>query len=218
MGDVCTQLCKVGAVSSEGEVERVEIVSVCRFNFKVAFKVAGTRRDKPLELDWRKGRWKCFIFLSIHIKLLKLHYLYSNAFLFTFMHNLSLRVIFQGSCKVSMQYIHILLFLGEERSASKGLDSRRIFMGERFPLLDRWHQAKWRAGQWGGTLKLSEPQEENWTGNAMRTDEEMWVVVYLISYLSHLDTGGVGMEKQLENVVRLTCWTGISSACWLACP
>lgn len=34
-----------------GSGKRVEIISVCRFNVKIAFKVAGTRRDKPLELD-----------------------------------------------------------------------------------------------------------------------------------------------------------------------
>lgn len=39
-------------------------------------------------------------------------------------------------------------------------------------------------------------------GNTKRIDEEMWVVVCLISYLSHLGTDGVGMEKQLERLTH----------------
>lgn len=56
-----------------------------------------------------------------------------------------------------------------------------------------------------GLLKLGDTQAENLIGNTKRTEEEMWVVICLISYFSRIDTVGVGMGKKLGSTVRLTC-------------
>lgn len=49
-------------------------------------------------------------------------------------------MIFQGSCKVLMQYVLVLLFFEGEGSTSVGLDSREACMGERFPLIGNTKQ------------------------------------------------------------------------------